>query len=35
VPMSTSSAQRIYNAAKARAGIRKRGSIHSLRHAST
>ena len=33
VPMSTSSAQRIYNAAKVRAGIRKRGSIHSLRHA--
>lgn len=33
VPMSTSSAQRIYNAAKARAGIRKQGSIHALRHA--
>ena len=33
VPMSTSSAQHIYNAAKARAGIRKQGSIHSLRHA--
>ncbi|MFN8626239.1 MAG: site-specific integrase [Candidatus Binatia bacterium] len=35
VPMATSSAQRIYNAAKARAGIRKQGSIHSLRHVST
>lgn len=33
VPMSTSSAQRIYNAAKVRAGIRKQGSIHALRHA--
>ena len=32
VPMGTSSAQRIYNAAKARAGIHKQGSIHSLRH---
>ena len=35
VPMATSSAQRIYNAAKARAGIHKQGSIHSLRHVST
>jgi integrase/recombinase XerD len=33
VPMATTSAQRIYNAAKARAGIHKQGSIHSLRHA--
>ena len=32
-PLSTSSAQRIYNAAKLRAGIHKQGSIHSLRHA--
>lgn len=32
-PMGRGSAQYIYNAAKARAGIRKQGSIHSLRHA--
>ena len=31
--MSSSTAQRIYRAAKQRAGITKRGSIHTLRHA--
>ena len=32
-PMSTSTAQHIFEAAKARAGIQKPGSIHLLRHA--
>ena len=32
-PMSTSTAQHIFDAAKARVGIRKPGSIHLLRHA--
>ena len=32
-PMDPSSALRIYHAAKARAGIRKQGGIHALRHA--
>lgn len=32
-PMSTRSASRAYQVAKARAGITKRGGIHSLRHA--
>ena len=31
--MDPSSALRIYHAAKARAGIRKQGGIHALRHA--
>jgi site-specific recombinase XerD len=31
--MSTRSARRAYHRAKARAGITKRGGIHSLRHA--
>ncbi len=31
-PLGTSSAQHIYQAAKARAGIQKRGGIHALRH---
>ena len=30
--MATSTAQHIYQAAKARAGIHKRGGIHTLRH---
>jgi integrase/recombinase XerD len=34
-PMDTSTAQRIYYAAKARAGITKAGGIHALRHAFT
>jgi len=33
VPMDPSSALRIYHLAKARAGIRKAGGIHALRHA--
>ena len=33
LPMSTKNAWRIYDAAKARAGIRKDGGIHALRHA--
>lgn len=33
VPMCTGSARYIYTAAKLRAGIRKQGNIHSLRHA--
>jgi site-specific recombinase XerD len=33
LPMPTSSALRIYHLAKARAGIRKAGGIHALRHA--
>lgn len=33
VPMDPSSAQRMYYAAKARAGIHKQGGIHALRHA--
>lgn len=33
VPMDPSSALRIYHGAKARAGIRKHGGIHALRHA--
>ena len=32
-PMSRSSAQLIYKKAKKKAGIRKQGGIHSLRHA--
>lgn len=32
-PMNTTTAQRIYIAAKKRAGIKKAGSIHALRHA--
>lgn len=32
-PMSSSTAQRIYIAAKKRAGIQKHGNIHALRHA--
>lgn len=32
-PMDTSTAQKIYYAAKQRAGITKRGGIHALRHA--
>ncbi len=32
-PMDVSTAQKIYYAAKARAGITKRGGIHALRHA--
>ena len=35
VPMDTSTAQKIYYAAKARAGITKAGGIHALRHAFT
>lgn len=34
-PMDTSTAQKIYYAAKARAGITKAGGIHALRHAFT
>jgi integrase/recombinase XerD len=34
-PMATSTAQRIYDAAKARAGSTKAGGIHALRHAFT
>jgi integrase/recombinase XerD len=33
LPMSTKNAWRIYDVAKARAGIRKNGGIHALRHA--
>jgi site-specific recombinase XerD len=33
--MDTSTAQKIYYAAKARAGITKEGGIHALRHAFT
>jgi integrase/recombinase XerD len=33
LPMSTKNAWRIYDTAKARAGIRKDGGIHALRHA--
>jgi site-specific recombinase XerD len=32
-PMATASALRIYHTAKARAGVRKQGGIHALRHA--
>jgi site-specific recombinase XerD len=35
LPMDTSTAQKIYYAAKARAGITKGGGIHALRHAFT
>jgi site-specific recombinase XerD len=35
MPMDTSTAQKIYYAAKARAGITKAGGIHALRHAFT
>jgi site-specific recombinase XerD len=35
VPMDPSTAQKIYYAAKARAGITKAGGIHALRHAFT
>jgi integrase/recombinase XerD len=34
-PMDTSTAQKLYYAAKARAGITKAGGIHALRHAFT
>jgi len=35
LPMDTSTAQKIYYVAKARAGITKVGGIHALRHAFT